>query len=131
MEVLMQYYIAEEAFERMYAYIRSERNVHTGNKNNIRQFLEAVYWMARSGGQWRFLPAEYGYWNSVYQRFEDWSRKGIWHRMFQYFSRDKDMEWLMIDSTIVRAHACAGGGKGGGKSRRSDAVRAAIAARYS
>ena len=126
----MRYYIEESAFERMYEYLRSERKIHTGNKKNIRVFLEAVYWLARSGAQWRFLPEEYGYWNSVYQRFEDWSQRGVWKRMFHYFSQDSDMEWLMVDSTIVRAHACASGGKGGRKSKGWDGVRAAIAAKY-
>ena len=127
----MQYYLSESAFARMYEYLRSERNIHTGKRESIRLFLEGIYWMVRSGAQWRFLPSEYGYWNSVYQRFEDWSRKGIWKRMFQYFSRDKDMEWLMIDSTIVRAHACASGAKGGESFRRLDGARAVIAAKYS
>lgn len=126
----MQLFIDDSAFERMYGYLRSERKIHTGDKEKIRRFLEAIYWMARSGAQWRMLPAEYGYWNSVYRRFEDWSDQGIWKRMFQYFSRDKDMEWLMIDSTIVRAHACASGGKGGRKFRQWGEVRAAIAAKY-
>lgn len=126
----MQRLIEDSAFERMYEYLRSERNIHTGDKQKVRRFLEAIYWMARSGAQWRMLPSEYGYWNSVYRRFEDWSDKGIWRRMFHYFSRDKDMEWLMIDSTIVRAHACAVGGKGGRKFRQWGEVRAAIAAKY-
>ena len=126
----MERFIEDSAFDRMYEYLRSERGIHTGDKQKVRRFLEAIYWMARSGSQWRFLPSEYGYWNSVYQRFEDWSDKGIWRRMFQYFSRDKDMEWLMIDSTIVRAHACASGAKGGETFRHWDGVRAAIAAKY-
>ena len=126
----MRYYIEDSAFEKMYTYLRSERNIHTSNKQKVRIFLEAVYWMARSGAQWRLLPVEYGYWNSVYQRFEDWSSRGIWQRLFHYFSKDADMEWLMIDSTIVRAHACASGGKGGPKFRGWAGVREAIAAKY-
>ena len=126
----MQHFIEESAFERMYEYLRSERRVHTKDKEKVRMFLEAIYWMARSGAQWRMLPEEYGYWNSIYQRFEDWSDKGIWRRMFQYFSRDKDMEWLMVDSTIVRAHACSVGAKGGQKFKHWDGVREAIAAKY-
>ena len=106
----MQCFPEDAAFDRMYEYLRSERGIHSRDKANIRRFLEAIYWLARPGAQWRLLPYEYGHWNSVYSRFEDWSSKGIWRRMFHYFSRDKDMEWLMIDSTIVRAHACASGG---------------------
>jgi putative transposase len=126
----MRYYIEDSAFDRIYEYLRSERKIHTGNKENVRLFLEAMYWLARSGAQWRFLPEEYGYWNSLYQRFEDWSARGVWKRMFHYFSQDSDMEWLMIDSTIVRAHACASGGKGGRKRKVWDGVREAIAAKY-
>lgn len=126
----MHHYIEASGFERMYAYLQSERHIHTGDKEKIRLFLEAVYWMARSGAQWRFLPSEYGGWNGVYQKFERWSELGVWKRMFHYFSRDSDMEWLMIDSTIVRANASANGGKGGQKIRDWGAVRAAIAAKY-
>lgn len=126
----MQYHLSDSAFELMYGYLRSERCIHTQDRAKIRRFLEAIYWLARSGAQWRFLPSEYGYWNGVYQKFERWSALGIWRRMFQYFSRDKDMEWLMIDSTIVRAHACAAGAKGGAKFRHWAGVRAAIAAKY-
>jgi transposase len=126
----MRHYLDDAAFERMYEYLRSERCVHTGDKQKIRRFLEAIYWLTRSGAQWRFLPDEYGYWNGVYQKFERWSALGIWRRMFHYFSRDKDLEWLMIDSTIVRTHACAAGGKGEQKSKHWGEVRAAIAAKY-
>lgn len=126
----MNYHITDEAFELMYNFLYGQSAIHTKDKPKIRIFLEAVHWMARSGAQWRLLPSEYGNWNTVFRRFQDWSHKGIWKRMFLYFSTDKDMEWLMIDSTIIRAHACASGGKGGEKFRELDALRAAIAARY-
>jgi transposase len=119
----MSYLIEDAAFIRMYDYLQHERNIHCGDREKVRCFLEAVYWMARSGAQWRLLPQEYGKWNTVYQRFNDWSDRGVWKRMFHYFSTDSDLEWLMIDSTIVRAHACAAGAKGGSRFRRSVASR--------
>lgn len=118
--------ITDEAFDLMYTYLCSERMIHCKNRKAMRRFLEAIFWMSRSGAQWRFLPKEYGSWNSVYKRFSRWSELGVWRRMFHYFSRDADMEWLLIDSTIVRAHACAAGAKGGANGRRLAVARAVL-----
>ncbi len=63
--------------------------------------------MAKSGSQWRLLPKEYGNWNKTYHRFSDWAEKGIWYKTLYYFAEDSNMEYIMIDSTILRAHACA------------------------
>ena len=109
----MIYHISDSAFSRISGYLRHERCIYRMNEDSLRLFIEAVYWLARSGAQWRFLPKEYGKWNTVYRRFSRWSEQGVWKRMFHYFSNDSDLEWLMIDSTIVRAHACASGAKGG------------------
>lgn len=123
-------YIEEEAFSRIRSYLKHERCIYLGSEDSLRRFIEAIYWMARSGAQWRLLPKEYGNWNAVYRRFGRWSEQGVWKRMFHYFSQDSDLEWLMIDSTIVRAHACAAGAKGGAKFRHLAAAKAAIALKF-
>jgi putative transposase len=75
-----------------------------------RQFVNGVLWIARSGAPWRDLPERYGLWNSVYQRFNRWSKAGVWERVFTAL-QDADDEWLMLDSTTIRAHQQAAGQK--------------------
>ena len=83
-----------------------------------RRFVEAVIWVGQNGGKWRCLPHEYGNWNTVFQRFRRWAKRGIWQMIFNELSLSADTEWVMIDSTIVRAHQHAAGAKGGKKIRR-------------
>ena len=94
-------------WQKIYAYLIDFKGLHTGDEKETRRFVEGVFWMLRSGSQWRMLPAEYGNWNHLYQRFSRWCEKGIFHKMLYYFQSDADMEYIMIDSTILRAHACA------------------------
>jgi transposase len=83
-----------------------------------RLFVNAVLWIARTGAPWRDLPTRFGKWNSVYQRFNRWSRQGVWKRLMAVL-QDEDIEWLMLDSTVVRAHQHAAGAlKKGGQSYR-------------
>ena len=90
-----------------------------------RLFVDAVLWVLRTGAPWRDLPGSVGNWNSVFQRFNRWSRKGVWARIFKALAADPDFEHIMIDATIVRAHQHAAGAKGGLKIRRSGARAAA------
>lgn len=89
-----------------------------------RLFVDAVLWIARAGAPWRDLPPQFGNWNSVFQRFRRWAKKGVWERIFNALLENPDFEYLIIDSTIVRAHQHAAGAKGGAKMRLSG-VRAA------
>ena len=63
----------------------------------------------RRGSPWRDLPEVFGEWNSVFCRFSCWSDKGVWRRIFEAMSDDPDFEYLIVDSTIVRAHQHAAG----------------------
>lgn len=69
-----------------------------------RLFLEGVLWIARTGSPWRDLPAEYGHWHRVYVRYNRWSHKGHWQRIFRDIANDPDFEYLMVDGSIVRVH---------------------------
>jgi transposase len=84
-----------------------------------RLFLEAVLWVARTGVPWRDLPPAFGKWNSVFQRFRRWAKKGVFERIFQALSGEPDFEYVMIDGTIVRVHQHGTGAKGGLKIRQS------------
>lgn len=81
-----------------------------------KNFVEAVFWMLKSGSQWRLLPDCYGKWNTVYSRFNVWCKKGIWEALLTYVAQDPDLEHLLMDSTIVRAHPCAAGYSAGDQS---------------
>ncbi len=105
----MERVFSEEQFDRLYALLRQERRIHTGQRERERRFLEAIHWVGRSGAQWRFLPAEYGGWNSVYKRFARWDDLGVWARLLAGVADDPDMQAVMIDATVIRAHACAAG----------------------
>jgi putative transposase len=90
-----------------------------------RKFIDAVLWIARTGAMWRELPESFGSWNSVFQRYNRWSKAGVWERLFHALSDDPDFEYLMIDSTIVRAHQHSAGAKGGLKRRKPLAAQKA------
>src|ERR1039458_3255980 len=81
--------------------------------------MNAIFYVLRTGMPWRDLPARYGPYTTAYNRFNRWSRRGIWKRIFdQLASKSRDSLYL-IDSTIVKAHRAASGAKGGRKIRRS------------
>ena len=81
-----------------------------------REFLEAVLWIARTG---QALPDEFGLWNSVFQRFRRWAKKGVFERVFKVLSADADFEYVLIDGTIVRLHQHGAGAKGGPRAKPS------------
>lgn len=84
-----------------------------------RRFVNAVLWVARTGAPWRDLPARFDNWNSVFQRFNRWSKRRIWQGVLEAVGGDADLEHLLLDSTTVRAHQHAAGAKGGEIAKRS------------
>ena len=87
----------------------------TGEDN--RRFMEAVLWIGRTGAPWRDLPPDFGKWNTVFQRFRRWAKKGVFQRMFEELSSDLDLGEVQIDGTNMRVHQDATRKKGAPKSR--------------
>ena len=71
---------------------------------NNRLFIEGELWIIRTGCPWRDLPEEFGHWHSVYVRYNRWSKKGVWKQVFKEIADDPDLEYMMIDGSIVRVH---------------------------
>ena len=81
-----------------------------------RLFVNGCLWVLRSGAHWCDLPERYGKWKTVHQRFSRWCHAGVWERVFAALTADRDNQYLMIDSTIVRAHSRPQAEKGGQRS---------------
>jgi len=78
-----------------------------------RLFIDAVLYRAKTGLPWRDLPERFGPWKSVYNRFNNWSRRGHWAVIFQELQLELDETGSIVDGSVVRAHQDASGGKGG------------------
>ena len=90
-----------------------------------RLFIEAVLWVARTGSPWRDLPPLFGHWNSVFPRLRDWVKAEVRQRLFDAVSDEPDLEYAMVDATIVKVHRHGQGAKGGRTARPSVARKAA------
>lgn len=103
--------ISDEHWDRIKGLLPGQIGEPGVTAKDNRLFVNAVLWIAKTGAPWRDLPERFGNWNSTWRRFDRWGAKGVWKRVFEML-RDPDLEWLIIDSTVVRAHQHAAGKKG-------------------
>ena len=82
---------------------------------NNRQIMNGMFYVLRTGSPWRDLPERYGPYTTVYNRFNRWAKKGVWLRMFEALAERSPQSLQLIDSSIVRAHQHAAGGKKGAR----------------
>ncbi|GAA3998553.1 hypothetical protein GCM10022408_06850 [Hymenobacter fastidiosus] len=88
-----------------------------------RLFINAVLWRIRTGVSWRDMPERLGKWNSLARRFARWAGKKMWHRLFTAI-QEPDWEWVLVDSTSVKAHPQTAGQKKPRAAKHSAAAKA-------
>ena len=119
--------LRDDQWERIEALIPGGRKGKRGPRSDNRRFIDALLWMARSGARWRDLPARFGDHRRVKRRYYDWVARGVLDRTLTALSAEADLEWLMVDATIIRAHQHAAGAakSKGGLMPKALAARAA------
>ena len=79
------------------------------DKKELRLTVEGILYRLRVGCPWRDLPREFGNWNAIYRRFNEWSSKGTLLTTFKSLIKNPDLEWEFMDASYVKAHQhCAG-----------------------
>ena len=105
--------ISDRLWERMAPLLPGKATDRGTTAKDNRLFLEALFWKVRTGSPWRDLPDRFGKWNSQFRRFRRWSVSGVFERLFEALRGDPDLEYVLIDGTIVSVHQKASGAKGG------------------
>ena len=103
--------LRDDQWERLKEFVPGGRKGKRGPRTDNRRFLNALLWMARSGGRWRDLPKQLGDYETVKRRYYRWIEMGVLDAILAALTHEADLEWLMIDSTIVRAHQHAAGAR--------------------
>ena len=120
-EVLMSnlYWLSDEEWSRIEPLLpRGRRGAHRVDDHRV---ISGIVHMLRSGARWRDCPAQYGPYTTIYNRFNRWSRQGIWYEMFEALTGSTGIiGTVAIDSSYIKAHRSAAGGKGGRSTKPSD-----------
>ena len=102
--------ISDDDRDRIKHLLPGLRGQHGEVAKDNRLFLDAVLWIAKTGSPWRDPPGRFGDWDRAWRRLDRWAKEGVWRRVFEALP-DPDLEWVILDSAIVRAHPHAAGAK--------------------
>jgi transposase len=102
--------IKDADWERIKHLLPGPPGQHGKVAKNHRLVIDAILWISKTGAPWRDLPEDFGNWNGAWRRFDRWAKKGAWRRVFEVL-QDPDLEWIILDSTVIRAHPHAAGAK--------------------
>ena len=130
--ILARLLMSDEEWFFFEAFILAIRGRGGRPASNHRRVLDGVFWIARTGAQWRDLPEEFGKWSSVYRQFRRWTLAGLWKLILESLndSGAAPPQVQMIDSTVIRAHHLAVGAKGGLKLKVLAVQKVASRPRY-
>jgi transposase len=116
--LMRRHEIKDEDWERIKDLLPEQPGDPGVTAKDNRLFINAVLWIGKTGAPWRDMPERFGPWGSVWKRFDRWAKKGVWERVFESL-QDPDLEWMILDSTVIRAHQHAAGAEKKRDTRRS------------
>ena len=106
------FWLSDEQWARIEPHLPTD--VRGKERVDDRRIISGIVHVLKSGCRWKDCPAEYGPHTTVYNRFTRWAERGVWEDLFRaYAQRGRSTETQMIDSTHIKAHRSASGGKGG------------------
>ena len=112
------FWLSDEQWKRIEPHLPTD--VRGVERADDRRVISGIVHVLRSGCRWCDCPPEYGPPTTIYNRFVRWARRGIWENLFRALAGNgRSADTQLIDSTHVKAHRSAAGGKGGSRSRRS------------
>ncbi len=117
------YWLSDEAWAALAPLLPS--NQPGARRVDDRRVVSGIVHMLKSGGRWRDTPSAYGPYTTIYNRWNRWSQRGIWDRLFRALTEAGHIgKGGALDSTYVKAHRSAAGGKGGRRRKPSGAAEA-------
>ena len=105
--------ITDQAWALLEPHLLGREGTWGGVARDNRLFINAVFWILRTGAPWRDLPPTYGDWKNTQRRFCRWRDKGMWESLLTQLIVEPDYEWLMIDASHIKVHPHAAGARGG------------------
>jgi transposase len=125
--MLRRHEISDADWDRIKHLLPGQPGQHGGIANDNRQFFNAVLWIAHTGAPWRDLPERLGNWNSQWRRFDRWAKNGRFDAIVKML-RDPELDVLILDSTVIRAHPCAAGSKKNGTGLAAKTIKRLVEA---
>jgi transposase len=123
---MRRYGLRDDQWERIKDFLPGRVGHVGGTAADNRLFVEAVIYRYRAGIPWRDLPERFGDWKNTHKRFRRWCENGVFGRIFKVLAEDSDNEYMMLDSTIVRAHQHSAGARKKGEPVKPSAAPEAV-----
>ncbi len=105
--------LSDKVWEQLRPYLPGGAGKRGRPAQDNRLFLNAVFWILRTGAPWRDLPPDYGDWKNTHRRFCRWRDRGVWDQLLERVIEDPDFEWLMVDASHIKVHPHGTGARGG------------------
>lgn len=109
------YRLSDAQWQSIERFLPTSAGRRGGQYKDHRPFVDGILWVLSDGGRWRTVPAEFGPWSSVYDRFRRWTRSRVWDRVLAALRDEKrragdiDDTLFSIDGSVIRAHVSAAG----------------------